>query len=87
MTSISQSAQLGQRLLGEIELITQIYSYSVSSSSPVAPKEHRESTKRFASLQFLNFRQLVGHVRREISPSQGRYLTQTQNKQRQTAMP
>jgi hypothetical protein len=39
--------------------------------------EHRISVKRFVSLQFLNLRQLVGLLGRGISPSQGRYLTQT----------
>jgi hypothetical protein len=34
------------------------------------------------SLQFLDLRQSVGLLGREISPSQGRYLTQTQNKRR-----
>jgi hypothetical protein len=42
--------------------------------------EHRESVKRFVSLQFLNLRQLVGVLGRGISPLQGRHLTQTQNK-------
>jgi hypothetical protein len=42
--------------------------------------EHRASVKRFVSLQFLNLRHLVGLLGRVISPSQGRYLTQTQNK-------
>jgi hypothetical protein len=37
---------------------------------------------RFVSLQFLNLRQLVGLLGWDISPSQGRYLTQTQNKHR-----
>jgi hypothetical protein len=36
--------------------------------------------KRFLSLQFLNFRQSVGLLGLVISPTQGRYLTQTQNK-------
>jgi hypothetical protein len=45
---------------------------------PVAPTlEHRASVKRFVSLQFLNLRHLVGLPGRMISPSQGRYLTQT----------
>jgi hypothetical protein len=44
--------------------------------------EHRASVKRFVSLQFLNLRYSVGLLRRVISPSQGRYLTQTQNKHR-----
>jgi hypothetical protein len=33
--------------------------------------------KRFVSLQSLNLRQPVGLLGRRISPSQGRYLTQT----------
>jgi hypothetical protein len=44
--------------------------------------EHRASVKRFTLLQFLNLRQSVGLLGREISTSQGRYLTQTQNKHR-----
>jgi hypothetical protein len=43
--------------------------------------------KRFVSLQFLNRRQSVGLLGRGISPSQDRYLTQTQNKHKQTSMP
>jgi hypothetical protein len=39
--------------------------------------EHRAPLKRFVSLWFLNLRQLAGLLRRGISPSQGRYLTQT----------
>jgi hypothetical protein len=39
--------------------------------------EHRASVKRFVSLQFLNLRQAVGLLGREISPSQGRNLEQT----------
>jgi hypothetical protein len=49
--------------------------------------EHRASVKRFVSLQFLNLRHSLGLLRRVISPSQGRYLTQTQNKHQQTSMP
>jgi hypothetical protein len=49
--------------------------------------EHRASVKRFVSLQFLNLRQSVGLLGRGISPSQGRYLTQIQNKHRQTSIP
>jgi hypothetical protein len=41
--------------------------------------EHSASVKRFVSLQFLNLRHSVGLLGRVISPSQGRYLTQTQN--------
>jgi hypothetical protein len=44
--------------------------------------EHRASVKRFGSLQFLNLGQSVGFLGRGISPSQGRYLAQTQNKHR-----
>jgi hypothetical protein len=49
--------------------------------------EHRASLKRFVSLKFLNLRHSVGLLGRVINPSQGRYLTQTQNKHRQTSMP
>jgi hypothetical protein len=49
--------------------------------------EHRASVKRFVSLQFLNLRHSVGILGRVISPSQGCYLTQTQNKHKQTFMP
>jgi hypothetical protein len=42
--------------------------------------EHRASVKSFILLQFLNRRQLVGLLGRKISPSQGRYLIQTQKK-------
>jgi hypothetical protein len=41
--------------------------------------------KRFVSFKFLNLRHSVGLLGRVISPSQGRYLTQTQNKHRQTS--
>jgi hypothetical protein len=44
--------------------------------------EHRASVKRFVSLQFLNLRHSIGLLGQVISPSQGRYLTQTQNKHR-----
>jgi hypothetical protein len=43
--------------------------------------------KRFVSLQFLNLRQSVELLGRGIMPSQDNYLTQTQNKLRQTFMP
>jgi hypothetical protein len=39
--------------------------------------EHRASVKRSVSLQFLNLRHSVELLGRVISPSQGRYLTQT----------
>jgi hypothetical protein len=42
--------------------------------------------KRFVLLQFLNLRHTVGLLGRGISPSQGRYLIQTQHKRRQTSM-
>jgi hypothetical protein len=45
--------------------------------------EQRASVKPFVSLQFINLRQSVGLLGRVISTSQGRYLTQTQNKHRQ----
>jgi hypothetical protein len=38
-------------------------------------------------LQFLNLRHSVRLHERGISPSQGRYLPQTQNKGKQTSMP
>jgi hypothetical protein len=44
--------------------------------------ENRASVKRFVSLQFLNLRHSVGLLGRVMSPSQGRYLTRTQNKHR-----
>jgi hypothetical protein len=40
--------------------------------------EQRATVKRFVSLQFLNLRRSVGFLGRVISPSQGRYLIQTQ---------
>jgi hypothetical protein len=43
--------------------------------------------KRFVSLKFLNLRNSVGLFGLVISPSQGRYLTQKQNKHKQTSMP
>jgi hypothetical protein len=49
--------------------------------------KHRASVKRFVSLQFLNLRYSVGLLGRVFSSSQGCYLTQTQNKHRQTSMP
>jgi hypothetical protein len=49
--------------------------------------ESRASVKRFISLLFLNLRQSVGPLGRGISLSQGRYLTEKQNKHKQTFMP
>jgi hypothetical protein len=43
--------------------------------------------KHFVSLQFRNLRHSVELFGRVISPSQGRYLTQTQNKRKQSSMP
>jgi hypothetical protein len=59
------------------------------SLCPAAPTlEHWASVKRFVSLfSFLILRHLVGLLGRRIDPSQGRYLTQTQNKRIQTSMP
>jgi hypothetical protein len=55
---------------------------------PVAPTlEHRASVKSFVSLQFLNLRHSVVLLGRVNSPSQGHYLTQTQNKHRQASIP
>jgi hypothetical protein len=48
--------------------------------------EQRASVKRFVSLYFLNLRYSVGLLGRVISPSQGRYVTQTQNTRTQTSM-
>jgi hypothetical protein len=48
--------------------------------------ELRASVKRFVSLKFLNLRQLTVFLGRGISPSQGCYLTQTQNKHRDTCL-
>jgi hypothetical protein len=59
-----------------------IYLYSCSSHL-----ENKASVKRFLSLQFLNRRQSIWLLGRGISPSQSRYLTQTQNKCKQTSMP
>jgi hypothetical protein len=43
--------------------------------------------KRFVPLQFLNLRHSVRLLFRGISQSQGRYITQTQNKHKRTSMP
>jgi hypothetical protein len=53
------------------------YFFSLSYSC-CSHLEHRTSVKRFVSLQFLNLRQSVELLGVGISPSQGRYLTQTQ---------
>jgi hypothetical protein len=52
---------------------------------PVAPAW--SMGKRFVSLQFLNLRHSVGLLGRVISPSQGRYPTQVQNKHKEISMP
>jgi hypothetical protein len=44
--------------------------------------EQRTSVKHFVSLQFLNLRHSARLLGRVISPSHGRYLTQTQNTHR-----
>jgi hypothetical protein len=49
--------------------------------------EHRASAKRFVSLQFLNLRQSVGLLEREISPTQDRYLHTGQHKRLQISLP
>jgi hypothetical protein len=55
---------------------------------PVAPTwSLRASVKLFVPLQFLNLTHSVGLLGRVISPSQGRYLTQTQNKRKQISLP
>jgi hypothetical protein len=55
---------------------TSITGYSIYLCSCCLHLEHRESVKCFVSLQFLNFRQLVGLLGRGISPSQSHYLHQ-----------
>jgi hypothetical protein len=47
--------------------------------------EYRTSVKRFVTLQFFNLSRSVGLLGRGMSPSQGRYITQTQNKHKQTS--
>jgi hypothetical protein len=47
------------------------------SSIPLLPLGAQTIRETLVSLQFLNFRQPVGLLRRGISPSQCRYLTQT----------
>jgi hypothetical protein len=49
-------------------------SVCVSVYSCCSHLERMASVKRFVSLQFLNFRESVGHLGWEISPMQGRYL-------------
>jgi hypothetical protein len=49
--------------------------------------EHSASVKRSVSVPFLNLRHSVGLLGQVISSSQDRYLTQTQNKHKQTSMP
>jgi hypothetical protein len=62
--------------------------YRYTSCCCCSHLEHKTSVKRFVSLQFLNLRHSIGLLGRAISPSQGRYLTKTQNKHRQqTSMP
>jgi hypothetical protein len=68
-----------------ISFIQGIY-MSIAIYSCCSHLEHRASVKRFVSLQFLNLRLSVGLLGRGISPTQGRYLTQTGNKRKQTTM-
>jgi hypothetical protein len=60
------------------------FSSALCLYSCCSDKEHRASVKRFVSLQFLNLRESVGLLWPVICPAQGCYLTQTQNKHRQT---
>jgi hypothetical protein len=73
---------------------SQLYPLEMRSDRPMGPSEyiwfgwlvysccshleHWAFVKRFVLLQFLNLRHLVGLLGRAISPSQGRYPTQTQ---------
>jgi hypothetical protein len=41
----------------------------------------------FVSLHFLHLRKSVGRLGRGITPSQGRFLAQTQDKHKQTSIP
>jgi hypothetical protein len=54
---------------------------------PVAPTWSIGHPEKLIPLQFLDLRQLIGLLGWGISPSQGCYLTQTQNTRRQTSMP
>jgi hypothetical protein len=78
-------------LIGSFATNKQLFlknSSSSSSSIPAAPTwKLRAYVKRFVSLQCFNLSQSVGLLGRGISPSQGHYLPQTQNKYRQTSMP
>jgi hypothetical protein len=65
-------------------LTFEVIFYFFSSCSHL---QHRAFMNRFLSFQFLNLRQSVGASGCGISPSQGHYLTQTQNKHTQTPIP
>jgi hypothetical protein len=57
------------------------FAVKYNTEAPTVPRDRQQdfffSVKRFVSLQFLNLRQLVVLLERGISPSQCRYLTQT----------
>jgi hypothetical protein len=53
------------------------YGYMLVVYSCCSHLGHTASVKRFVLLQFLNLRHSVGLIGRVNSPSQGRYLTQT----------
>jgi hypothetical protein len=66
-----------------LPIVLSIYEYV-----PIAPTwSTRASVKRFVLFQSLNLRQLVRLPGQGTRPSQGRCLTQTQIKRRQTSMP
>jgi hypothetical protein len=58
-------------------LATRSFCLHLSICSCCSHLEHRASVKFFVSLQFINLRQSVGLLGREISPTQGRYLHRT----------
>jgi hypothetical protein len=78
---IYTSANEGANLLLRFPPTQSMYRHWLLVCSCCNHLEHRASVKRFVSLPFLNLRHSVGLPGRVISPSQGRYLTQTQNKQ------
>jgi FAD synthase len=57
-----------------------------SSSIPVAPTWKIGIRETLCFTSVFNLRQSVGLLGRDISPSQGLYLTHIQNKQKQTSM-
>jgi hypothetical protein len=82
---VNVTRRIESRFTHDVNSFKSLDTLSLSSSLfPVHPTlEHRASAKRFVSLQFLNLRHSVGLLGRVISPSQGRYLTHTQNKHKQ----